>query len=116
MQNGNITLVRGDDAVIGVNVYTSSGTAFNLSGYALVMTARQTQLYSSSPLLIVTTTGHLNAASGISQLTFSGAATAGIDDLQHFFDIKLYSSGFGTTGTPYTTTTLMYGNFQMFPL
>lgn len=116
MQNGNITLVRGDDQTIGVNVFTSSGTAFNLSGYSLVFTARQTQIYSSSPLLIETTTGHINPLSGLSQIVFPGSATAGFDDLQHFFDIKLISTGNLSSGISGTTTTLMYGNFQMYPL
>lgn len=110
MQNGNITLVRGDDQTIGVNVYTSSGTAFNLSGYSLVFTARQTQSYFSSPWLTETTTGHINPVSGLSQLTFAGGDTRGLDDLQHFYDIKLIGSG--ASGT---TTTLMYGTFQLLP-
>lgn len=109
MQNGNITLVRGDDAIIGVNVLTSSGTAFNLSGYSLIFTARQTQSYFSPIILTEVTTGHINPVSGLSQLTFAAADTAGFDDLNHFFNIKLISSG------SITTTTLMYGNFQALP-
>ena len=112
MQNGNITLVRGDSQTIGVTVLTSSGTAFNLSGYNLVFTARQTQIYSSCVLLteLTPSSGHINPVSGLSQLTFASSDTQGIDDLMHFYDIKLIG-----TGNSGTTTTLMYGNFQVLP-
>jgi hypothetical protein len=110
MQQGTINLVRGDDQTIGVSVFTSSGTPFNLNGYSLIFTARQAQSYISPVLLTEITTGHINPISGLTQLTFASADTKNIDDLQHFFDIKLISSG--ATGT---TTTLMYGNFQVLP-
>lgn len=110
MQQGNIALVRGDDQTIGINVFTSSGTAFNLSGYALVFATRQNQSYFSPVILTEITTGHINPAAGLSQLTFAAADTAGFDDLNHFFNIKLIGLGSGST-----TTTLMYGNFQVLP-
>jgi hypothetical protein len=115
MQNSNIVLVRGDDQTIGVNVYTSSGTAFNLSGYSLVFTARQTQVFSSAPLLIEATTGHISSISGISQLVFAGGDTVGMDDLSHYYDIKLISNSGLINPSGVTTTTLIYGNFNLVP-
>lgn len=112
-QINNITLLRGDDQTIGVNVFTSSGTPFNLSGYALTCAIRENQIWSSPSILIEQTTGHINSLSGISQLIFAGSDTAGMDDLLHYYDIKLISNSGLINPSGITTTTLMYGNFNV---
>jgi hypothetical protein len=110
MQNGNLTLVRGDDQVVGITVTTPSGTLYNLSGCTHVFQAMQNENYFSNPWLTETTgpSGHLVSVSGLSQLVFAAADTSGLDDLNHYYSIKLYSA-LGTT------TTLLYGTFNLIP-
>ena len=110
MQNGNISLVRGDDTALAVTVTNSDGTCYNLSGCTLVFQANQNQNYFSPPWLNVQTgpSGHISAVSGLSQLFFSGAVTSGMDDLNHYYSIRLYSA-IGTT------TTLINGIFTLIP-
>lgn len=108
MQQGNLSLVRGDDQVVGVTVLTPSGTPYNLSGCLLVFTAHQNENYFSPSWLIETTTGHLSPVDGLSQIAFPASGTAGLDDLNHYYDIKLYSQ-------QGTITTLIYGLFNLLP-
>lgn len=110
MQNGNISLVRGDDQAIGVTVTTSSGTPYNLSGCYITFLARENTNYFSNPWLQEQTgpSGHLNPTLGLSQIVFNATDTSGFDDLNHYYDIKLLSA-LGTT------TTLMYGLFNLLP-
>lgn len=107
MLNGTLTLVRGDDQDVGVTVTNSDGSAYNLSGCALIFTARQTN-WSSPVILQKTTTGHIAAESGLSQISFASGDTIGINDLQHYYDIKLRSA------VP-TITTLINGPFYIVP-
>lgn len=110
MQVGNLSLVRGDDIQVAITITAPNGTPYNLSGCSLVFQALQNGNYFSPPWLTVTTgpTGHISTISGLSQLTFAAAATSGLDDLNHFYTIRLYSA-LGTT------TTLIDGLFSLQP-
>ncbi len=107
MQNANLSLVRGDDQDVGMTVLTASGTPYNLSGCVLAFQARQTTYF--SPLILEKQASmHLDATGGLSQLTFIPADTNGIDDLDHYYDIKLQSAA-GKINT------LVYGIFTVQP-
>jgi hypothetical protein len=69
-------------------VLTSSGTPYNLSGCALILTARQNTYF--SPILFQkTVTQHLSGDIGLSQFTLVPADTAGVDGSAHYHDVKL---------------------------
>ena len=110
---GNLYLQRGDDMTLGVTVMTSSGTPYNLSGCVLVLTVHQNTQYFSPPVLTETTTGHISAVGGVSQIAFAAADTSGFNDVASYYDIKLYAPG--PTGYV-TTTTLQYGQVQFYPV
>jgi hypothetical protein len=111
MQQGNLTLCRGDDTVLGLTITNPDGSAYNLSGCYITFNARANGNYFSPVILTEQTgpTGHLSAVSGLSQLTFAAADTSGINDVARYYDIKLLSA-------LNTTTTLIYGSFQLAPL
>lgn len=108
MQNGTLTLVRGDDTTVGVTVTNTDGTIYVLSGCSLVFTARHDTRYASQVILSKTVTGHLAPESGVSTLVFVSGDTININDLPHYFDIKLFTSA------P-TITTLMNGLLFVIP-
>lgn len=107
MLNGTLTLVRGDDQDVGVTITNTDGSAYNLSGCSIQFTARQTN-WSSPIILQKTTTGHIAAESGLSRISFASGDTFNINDMQHYYDVKLISS------VP-TVTTLIGGPFYVVP-
>ncbi len=107
MLNGTLTLVRGDDQDVGITLTNPDGTPYNLSGCALLFTARQT-VWSSPIMFQKNTTDHLAPESGLSQISFVTADTAHINDTKHFFDLKLITAITGIT-------TLVSGPFYVVP-
>ena len=107
MPYASLTLYRGDDVTLGVTVLTSSGTAYNLSGCALDLNARQ-NTYFSTLLFNKHVTQHLSGDIGQSQFTLVPADTNGIDDSTHYHDVKL-------TSAAGLITTLQYGPFYVIP-
>lgn len=96
MLNGTLTLVRGDDQDVGLTITNPDGSAYNLSGCALLFTAKQSTW--NSPILFQkTTTGHIAPESGLSQISFVSNDTANINDLPKYFDVKLINSLTGIT-------------------
>lgn len=96
MLNGTLTLVRGDDQDVGVTLTNPDGTPYNLSGCALLFTARQ-NTWSSPVMFQINTTGHIAPESGISQIPFVSSNTINVNDTKHFFDLKLINALTGIT-------------------
>jgi hypothetical protein len=107
MQNGSLSLVRGDDVDVGLQINNPDQTAYNLSGCALTFTARQNAFF-STVLLTKTVTQHLSNTGGTSQFSFVPADTLSMDDTTHYFDIKL-------TSASGKISTLMYGDLTIRP-
>lgn len=108
MQNGVLTLVRGDDVDVGITVQNTDGTPYILSGASLTFAARTNNFYDSPIILSKVVTGHLAPESGLSTFTFTSGDTLGINDQKHYFDIKLYSAAA-------KTSTLMNGTLYVVP-
>lgn len=108
MQKGSLSLVRNDDQDLGITVLNPDQSAYNLSGCALIFTAR-TPAYFSDPLINKTVTNHLDPVAGLSQFSFVPADTAGLSDKPYFFDIRLISAAS-------KATTLIYGDLTILPL
>ena len=108
MQNGVLTLVRGDDVDVGVTVQNTDGTPYILSGASLTFSARSNSFYDSTVVLTKVVTGHLAPESGLSAFTFTSGDTLNINDQKHYFDIKLFSSA-------NKTSTLMNGALYVVP-
>lgn len=108
MQNGVLTLVRGDDVDVGVTILNTDGSPYILSGATLQFSANQNNFYNSPVILNKTVTGHLAPESGISSFPFTSGDTINMDDQKHFFNIKLYSSAG-------RTSTLMAGTLYVVP-
>lgn len=108
MQSANLSLVRGDDQDVGINVTQPDGSTYNLSGCLLTFTARQ-NTYNSIIVLQKVVTGSGSAAlTGLATLSFTSGDTASFNDNPYFYDIRLLSTGL-------KTTTLVYGQFSLFP-
>lgn len=107
MIRADLSLVRGDDQDVGLSLAQPDGSAYNLSGCAFTFTARQ-DTYFSAPILTKIVTDHLDPVAGLSQLFFVPADTASLDDLTHYFDIKL-------TSAAGKISTLCYGDFTVKP-
>ena len=67
MNDTNLTLIRGDDAVLDVAAVTSAGAALDLTGYALTFTAK----YCASPFEPAIL-GPLTIGSGIAIVSLGG--------------------------------------------
>ena len=107
MLQGDLYLVRGDDQDVCVAVNTPDGTPYNLSGCALIFTARD-NLYFSPIVLTKVITSHIDPTNGISNFPFTTGDTASLNDTSFYYDIKLLSSSS-------RTITLAAGNFRVFP-
>lgn len=108
MINGNLSLCRGDDQDVGINVTNPDGSYYNLSGCTILFNARKDTNYYSPVILSKTVTGHYGAASGASMISFTSGDTFGLDNVPYFFDIKLISAN-------NKVTTLIAGNLIMYP-
>lgn len=93
MLNANLSLVRGDDQDVGVNVTNPDGSYYNLSGCSLTFTARESDFFNAPPIIQKVVTGHYGAASGASLISFGSGDTAGLGDRRFYYDIKLFSTG-----------------------
>lgn len=108
MQNSTLSLVRGDDQDVGINVNNPDGSYYNLSGCAIIFGLHQDANYFSNIILQKTVTGHYGAVSGASMISFVSGDTAGLGDCTYFFDVKLISAA-------NKVTTLMAGDLLIYP-
>lgn len=102
-----LSLIRGDDQDVGINVTNPDGSPYNLSGTVLTFSARQ-NTYNSTLLLQKLLSGGAANATGLTTLSFVPSDTSGLGDSLYYFDIKLLTTGL-------KTTTLTYGQLSLYP-
>lgn len=83
-----IEMYRGDTKTITVTV-TANGSAYNLTGAALVMTVRK---YDDGPVVFSNTMTIKDAAGGIAELTIPSATSAAFPVGSFVYDIELTTS------------------------
>lgn len=95
-----IEIYRGDTKRIDLTFVTDSGTPFNLSGYWLYFSAKQSYT-DTGQLFTVLETGHDLIPSGFTHVTVSGAQTNQCpgDYLASFFLVSAGTSGVSTFET-----------------
>ncbi len=97
MQSGaTLSLVRGDDISLGLTVVNPDGSAYNLVGCTLTITARR-DTYFSTIIFQKSVSIFADAASGVASIDFVPADTVNMDDAPYYFDVKLLDSSAKTT-------------------
>jgi hypothetical protein len=107
MTEGTLSLARGDDQNVGLTINNPDGSPYNISGCAVIFTARESSYF--SPILFTKSgTDHIDNSLGQTQIVFVPSDTSELDDTTRYFDIKLQNvSG--------KISTLIYGKLFILP-
>jgi len=104
---GSLTLVRGNDTDVTLNVTQAGCTdPYDLTSCTLVFTARDGSYY--SPVLFTVTASLTDPTAGVAVLSFVPSNTADLSDKPYYFDIVL-------TSAASKVTTMMSGTLLIRP-